>query len=46
MNPKLLESQFADLEEPQAGEDAIVVDVKRLPHEVVEEIKAKLGIKD
>jgi gluconokinase len=44
MNPELLRSQFADLEEPQADEDAITVQVGRTPEELVEEIKAKLGL--
>ncbi|HEU5247077.1 MAG TPA: gluconokinase [Candidatus Udaeobacter sp.] len=42
MNPDLLRSQFADLEEPGPGEDVLTVDVGRTPQELVEEIKTKL----
>jgi gluconokinase len=45
MNPKLLESQFADLEEPQLAERAIVVDVGGRPREIVQAIKRKLRIR-
>ena len=44
MNPALLQSQFADLEEPEPDEDAITIDLRRSPQELVEEIKAKLGL--
>ena len=44
MNPELLKSQFADLEEPGADEDVLTVDLRRTPQELVEEIKAKLGL--
>jgi gluconokinase len=44
MNPALLKSQFADLEEPGAGEDVLTVDLGRTPQELVEEIKAKLDL--
>jgi len=43
MDPKLLQSQFDDLEEPQSGEDAIGIELKRSPRELVREIKSKLG---
>jgi gluconokinase len=43
MNPALLQSQFADLEEPQPDEDVITIDLGRTPEELVEEIKAKSG---
>ena len=42
MNPALLQSQFTDLEEPQQEQPAITIELGRLPHELVEEIKAKL----
>jgi len=42
MNPALLQSQFGDLEEPQQEQPAITIELGRLPHELVEEIKAKL----
>jgi len=44
MNPALLQSQFADLEEPQPAEDAIVIELGRSPDKVVEEIKSKLRL--
>jgi gluconokinase len=43
MNPALLKSQFADLEEPGAGEDVLTIKLGRTPQELVEEIKIKLG---
>jgi gluconokinase len=42
MNPALLQSQFADLEEPQQEQPAITIELGRLPHELLEKIKAKL----
>ena len=44
MNPALLRSQFADLEEPQPDEDAITIELGRTPEELVAEIKTKLGL--
>jgi gluconokinase len=44
MNPALLKSQFADLEEPGPNEDALTIELGRTPHELVEEIKTKLGL--
>jgi gluconokinase len=44
MNPVLLRSQFADLEEPEPDEDMLVVELGRAPRELVEEIKARLGL--
>jgi len=44
MNPALLKSQFADLEEPGPDEDVLTVDLGRTPQEVVEEIKTKLRL--
>jgi gluconokinase len=44
MDPALLRSQFADLEEPQPDEDAITVELGRSPQELVEEIKTKLHL--
>jgi gluconokinase len=42
MNPELLRSQFADLEEPKPDEDVVTIEPGRTPQELVEEIKAKL----
>ena len=44
MNPALLQSQFADLEEPEPDEDAITIELERAPEELVEQIKAKLDL--
>jgi gluconokinase len=44
MNPELLRSQFADLEEPKPDEDVITVELGRTPEEIVEEIKTKLHL--
>jgi len=44
MNPALLKSQFADLEEPPPSEGAITVNLGRTPQELVKEIKTKLGL--
>jgi gluconokinase len=50
MKPELLHSQFADLEEPHAEEEAVVIDLSacppRTPRELVEEIRRKLKIKN
>jgi gluconokinase len=43
MNPALLQSQFADLEEPQPAENAMVIELGRKPDELVKEISSKLG---
>jgi gluconokinase len=42
MDPTLLRSQFADLEEPQPNEDVITIELGRTPEELVDEIKTKL----
>ena len=42
MNPALLQSQFADLEEPQPTEGAAVIELGRSPRELVQEINSKL----
>jgi gluconokinase len=44
MNPALLRSQFADLEEPKPDEDVLTVELGRTSPELVEEIKAKLHL--
>jgi gluconokinase len=44
MNPELLRSQFADLEEPQPSEGVLTIKLGRTPQELVEEIKIKLGL--
>jgi gluconokinase len=45
MNPALVQSQFADLEEPEPDEDAITIELGWTPEELVEEIKAKLKLR-
>ena len=45
MNPALLQSQFADLEEPEPNEEAITIELGRSPEELVEQIKAKLNLR-
>jgi len=44
MNPALLQSQFADLEEPRPTEGAIVIELGRSPNELVKEIKSTLRL--
>jgi gluconokinase len=44
MNPALLQSQFADLEEPKPDEDVLTIELGRTPQELVDEIKAKLHL--
>jgi len=44
MNPALLQSQFADLGEPQLAEAVLTIELGRTPHELVEEIKTKLRL--
>jgi gluconokinase len=44
MGPALLDSQFADLEEPQPEEHALIVDLAGLPGEVASLIKTKLPL--
>ena len=44
MDPALLDSQFADLEEPQPHEGAVTVDVTGPPEAVVAEVRAKLDL--
>jgi gluconokinase len=44
MNPALLKSQFADLEEPGPGEDVLMIDLGRTPGELVKEVKTRLGL--
>jgi gluconokinase len=44
MNPALLRSQFADLEEPKPDEDILTIELGRTPQELVEEIKAKFHL--
>ena len=45
MNPGLLLSQFADLEEPQPEEEVLTIELGRPAHELVEEIKTKLRLR-
>jgi gluconokinase len=42
MNPALLQSQFADLEEPQPAEGTVVIDLGRDPRELVQDITRNL----
>jgi gluconokinase len=42
MKPELLDSQFADLEEPAPEEHVITVDLGPEPKELVEQIKSKM----
>jgi gluconokinase len=44
MNPDLLRSQFADLEEPKLDEDVLTIELGRTPQELVEDIKKKLRL--
>jgi gluconokinase len=44
MNPTLLKSQFADLEEPKSDEDVLTIELGRTPEELVKEIKTNLGL--
>jgi gluconokinase len=44
MNPTLLRSQFADLEEPESDEGVVTIELGRTPHELVEKIKIKLHL--
>ena len=44
MNPALLKSQFADLEEPAPSEDALTIELGQTPEGLVEEIKTKLNL--
>jgi len=44
MPPGLLDSQFADLQEPSADEPAIRVDAASRPAEIVDGIIAELGL--
>jgi gluconate kinase len=45
MNPRLLQSQFDDLEEPGPEEETIVVELGRGPRQLVGEIEEKLRLK-
>jgi gluconokinase len=42
MNPALLRSQFADLEEPKPDEDVVTIELGRTPQALVKEIKTRL----
>ena len=44
MNPALLKSQFANLEEPRSDEDVLTIQLGRTPEELVMEIKTKLHL--
>ncbi len=45
MNPKLLQSQLDDLEEPQQGENVLTIELGRTPEQIVETIKTKLNLR-
>lgn len=45
-DPKLLGSQFADLEEPESMEDALKIQVRDESGELVREIKEKMGLQE
>ena len=45
MNPELLKSQFADLEEARVVEGILTVDLGRTPRELVQEITTKLALR-
>jgi gluconokinase len=44
MNPGLLRSQFADLDEPRSDEEVLIIELGRTPHELVREIKTELHL--
>ena len=44
MNPELLKTQFADLEEPGPDEETVTIELGRSPEELVNEIKIKLRL--
>ena len=44
MNPELLRSQFADLEQPEPDEDVLTTELGPTPQELVEDIKTKLRL--
>lgn len=44
MNPELLRTQFADLEEPKPDEDVLTIDLGHTPQEIVDEIKTNLHL--
>jgi gluconokinase len=44
MNPELLRSQFADLQQPEPDEDVLTIELGRTPQELVEDIKTKLRL--
>jgi gluconokinase len=44
MNPVLLKSQFADLEEPGSDEETLTIELGQTPQELVAKIKTKLHL--
>jgi gluconokinase len=44
MNPALLRSQFADLEEPQPDEGVLTIQLEQTPQKLVDEVKTKLHL--
>ena len=43
IDPALLDSQFADLEEPESSEDMLTIELRGEPDELVEQIRQKLS---
>jgi len=43
IDPALLDSQFADLEEPESSEDMLTIELKGEPDELIEQIRQKLS---
>ena len=46
MNPALLRSQFADLEEPASDEKVLTIELGPSPQELVDEIKTRLALSE
>jgi gluconokinase len=44
LNPALLQSQFADLEEPGLDKETLTIELGRTPQELVKEIETKLHL--
>ncbi len=44
MDPALLRSQFADLEQPQPDENVLTIELGRTPEDIVERIEAQLNL--
>jgi carbohydrate kinase (thermoresistant glucokinase family) len=44
LNPALLQSQFADLEQPGLDKETLTIELGRTPQELVKEIETKLHL--